>query len=90
MTIINAPITIQRTEIAVSVATVQTVIAAPVYIGQIGPSGPTGATGPQGPPGPGNLLVAPDGALTQPGIFVQTGLGDTGQGITIWIEDGEQ
>jgi hypothetical protein len=42
-----------------------------------------------GPRGPGNLVISPTQPTFEgPGMWVQTGLGPTGQDFTIWIEDG--
>ncbi len=43
-----------------------------------------------GPRGPGNLYIQPSAptAPVVPNMWVQTGLGPTGQDFTIWIEDG--
>lgn len=45
--------------------------------------------GPQGVPGPSNLVVGPTNTLTMPGLWVQTGLGASGNDFTLWIEDGK-
>ena len=59
-------------------------------IGDEGPRGPEGPEGPRGIPGPQNLHVGPvQPIFTQPGLWVQTGLGVSGNDFTIWIEDGE-
>jgi hypothetical protein len=51
-----------------------------------------GGQGPQGLPGaPGNTNVvvsATDPGLTEAGLWIQTGLGPTGDGISFWLEDG--
>lgn len=46
--------------------------------------------GAQGPPGPGNLFISDTAPSAAPVkyMWVQTGLGDTGDDWTIWIEDG--
>lgn len=42
-----------------------------------------------GPQGPGNLSVGPVNTLSAgPGLWIQTGLGATGEDFTFWIEDG--
>lgn len=53
------------------------------------------APGPQGQrglPGAGNatlVIVSPtDPALTDPGLWIQTDLGPTGDDMTFWVEDG--
>ncbi len=56
-----------------------------------GPPGPKGDPGLQGDPGPvfQNVFVQPTnpGLVTQ-GIWVQTGLGMSGDDMTFWVEDG--
>jgi hypothetical protein len=53
-----------------------------------GIQGIQGTQGIQGVPGPANLVVSPTNpGLTQPGLWVQTGLG-SGTDMTFWIEDG--
>jgi len=43
----------------------------------------------QGPQGPGNIKIQPDNPnFTIPGLWIQTGLGDTGEDVTFWVEDG--
>lgn len=51
--------------------------------------GMQGPTGPPGVDGNNNLFVQnADPVMTEPGLWVQTGLGDDGTGFTFWIEDG--
>jgi len=53
-----------------------------VFVAEQGLSG-SGGTG-----GGGNLVVsATDPGLTEPGLWIQTGLGD-GSDMTFWVEDG--
>lgn len=43
----------------------------------------------RGEAGPQNLFVQPDEPTFEfPGVWVQTGLGDLGEDMTIWVEDG--
>jgi hypothetical protein len=43
----------------------------------------------QGPAGNTNVFVQPtDPIMTEPGLWIQTGLGTDGTGITLWVEDG--
>lgn len=66
----------------------------PVKVGTSAPSNPkTGdlwlATGVGAPSASPNFSVGPNNPnLTSPGMWVQTGLGPTGQDWTMWIEDG--
>lgn len=61
----------------------------PISTGEAVTIGPKGDTGATGPAGPANLVVSPTNpGLTQPGLWVQTGMGASGTGITFWIEDG--
>lgn len=42
-----------------------------------------------GPQGPQNLFVQnADPVMTEPGLWIQTGLGDSGDDFAFWIEDG--
>jgi hypothetical protein len=45
--------------------------------------------GPQGPSGSPNMVVSSvNPNLTEPGLWIETGLGSDGTGFTFWIEDG--
>lgn len=69
-------------------AVVQPVVDSPPEIIELVTAGPEGVPGLPGPAGPANLVVGPINTLTEPGIWVQTGLGLTGNDWTLWIEDG--
>lgn len=47
-----------------------------------------GLQGAAGTAGPDNVVVGPTNTLTRKGLWIQTGLGSDGKGITFWVEDG--
>lgn len=49
-----------------------------------------GIQGPAGAPGPQNLFIQPEAPITSQAtyLWIQTGLGVGGTGITLWLEDG--
>lgn len=62
---------------------------AEVHISDVGERGRDGKDGKDGKDGADNLFVQPDNPnMTIPGLWIQTGLGPDGLGITFWVEDG--
>lgn len=53
-----------------------------------GGRGPKGETGDSGSGGVGLFVQPADPGLTEPGLWMQTGLGAGGTDMTLWVEDG--
>lgn len=69
-------------------ATTELVIESPVLF-EVAIPGLQGPPGVAGAPGQNATIVSTTNpGLTAPGLWVQTGLGTDGTGITFWVEDG--
>jgi hypothetical protein len=61
----------------------------PITVIELVEKGDKGDPGTGGGGGGGNLVVsATDPGLTEPGLWIQTGLGAGGTDMTFWVEDG--